>query len=111
MAGGLGGLGGGGKGGGGGSGGISPEQMALTQYTFGQNALANAQAFSQMPMSTGKTMSDAGAYMQQALQAQQMSQADTSAMNAFNAQNKSSLSSGIGGLGSAFGTGTSGSFG
>lgn len=114
--GGLGGLGGGGgKGGGSGAGGISPAQQALSQFTFGQNALANAQQFGSHGMghSTGLTQADAGAYMGQALQESQMSQADTQAMNAFNQQQKGQLSSGIGGLGSALGGGFSsgGSFG
>jgi len=85
--------------------------MALSQFTFGQNALANAQAFGGAGMghSTGQTLADAGAYMGQAQQLQQMSQADTQAMNAFNAQNKAGLSQGIGGLGTALGGGSFGS--
>lgn len=111
MAGGLGGLGGGGggKGGNSSSGGISPEQMALTQFHFGENALKNAQTFGgsnnqNMGMSTGLTMADAGAYMGQALEAQKLSQSDAAAMNAFNQQQKSQLSSGIGSLGSTLGS-------
>jgi hypothetical protein len=83
-------------------GGISPAQMALTQFDFGQGALRNAAQFGQggMGMSTNQTMADAGSYMKQAQEAQQMSQSDAQAMNAFNQQQKSGLSSGIGAIGS-----------
>jgi hypothetical protein len=101
MAGGLAG-GGGGKNTGGG---ISPEQMALTQFHFGEGALANAAQFGKSGMghSTMGTMADAGTYMGQALEAQKLSMADTAATNAANQQQKSQISSGIGGLGSIAG--------
>jgi hypothetical protein len=88
-------------------GGISPEQMALTQFTFGENALQNASAFGNTGTgaSTMHTMADAGSYMGQALEAQKLSQADAGAMSQFNQQQKSNLSSGIGGLGSSIGAG------
>lgn len=99
-------------------GGISPFQSAFGRYTFGQNALANAQAFNEMPMSTGQTQADVGAGVGWALQNSEMSDADAAAMASFiNAQQnfntqqqqqaKSAVSSGIGSLGSIAGGGGS----
>jgi hypothetical protein len=88
-----------------GQGGISPEQQSLANFTFGQNALQNAQSFSSMPMSTGHTMADAGAYMGKALNESQMSMADTAAMQNFQTQQKAQTSQQIGNLGSLLGGG------
>lgn len=101
--------GGGGKGGGGfgsgtSGGGVSQGQQGLADYTRAENTIHNAQAFSQVPMSTMHTMADVGAQFGWAQQLQQMSQADTQAMDAFNQQQKSQLSSQIGGLGSLLGS-------
>lgn len=86
-------------------GGLFPGQMDLAQFTFGQNALQNAQAFSKgQGHSTGLTMADAGAYMGEATQAQQMSQADIGALTNFQNQNKANLGNTIGGLGSTLGS-------
>lgn len=98
-------------------GGITPQMQALTQYTFGQNALANAQAFSGGPShGTGLTQADAGAYFQQASQEQQFSQANTQAQNAFQQSQKNALQQQVAGLGTSLGSGgnfgtTSGRFG
>ena len=107
--------GGGGKGGGSkgqqatAGGGVSKPQMAYAQYTFGQNELANAQSFSGMPMSTGHTQADAGAFAEQAFQLGQMSDQDAAAMTSFinNQKNQATqgAQSGIGALGSALGGG------
>ena len=108
MAGGM--MGGGGKGGGGGAGGVSPNQMALAQYTYGQDALSNAAKFGGQGIgqSTMGTMADVGGLMGEAQQLGGMSQADTQAMNAYNQQQKAGLSSSIGGLGSLLGGGGGG---
>jgi len=94
-------------------GGISPEQMALANFTFGQQAIKNASDFSNagMGMSTGLTQMDSGARMGEALNIGQMSLADTNAMNAFNSQAKANLGSSIGNLGGILGGGTGGSSG
>lgn len=94
-------------------GGITPAMGDLTQYTFGQNALANAQAFSGGPShGTGLTQADAGAYFNQAEQEQRFSQANTQAQNAFQQQQKQALQTQIANLGTSFGSqgnfGTSG---
>lgn len=87
-------------------GGISPEQMALTQYTYGEGILNNAAKFgsSGTGLSTMNTMADAGTGMQQALTAQQLSQSDAAAVNAFNQQSKNQTASGIGSLGNLAGS-------
>jgi hypothetical protein len=87
-------------------GGISPEQMSLANFTFGQNAMKNASDFSNagMGMSTGLTQMDAGAQMGEALNIGQMSLSDMNAMNAFNSQAKANLGSSIGSLGGIFGS-------
>lgn len=97
------------KGGGGkaSGGGVSPQQQAFAQYTFGQNALANSQAFSQMPMSTGQTQATGGAYTGEAIQLSEMSDADTAAVNQAQQATKNQKGSDIGGLGSALGGGGS----
>ena len=109
---------GGGKGGGSkgqqatAGGGVSPQQKAYAQYTFGQNEVANAQSFSSIPMSTGVTQADAGAYAGMAHQLGRMSDEDAKAMASFidqqNAQAKQGVSQGIGALGSTLGGGGGG---
>lgn len=93
-------------------GGVSPQQMAYAQYTFGQNEVANAQSFSGIPMSTGHTQADAGAFAGEAFQLGRMSDEDAAAMTSFinqqAQQQKQGLSSGIGALGSALGGGGGG---
>lgn len=84
-------------------GGVSAGQQGLADYTRAENTIHNAQAFSQVPMSTMHTMADVGAQFGWAQQLQQMSQADAGAANAFNQQQKSQASSGIGSLGSLLG--------
>lgn len=105
-------MGGGGGKGGSSSGGISPEQMALAQYTYGQNVMKNAGDFGTRGMghSTGVTQADAGAAMGEAKQMAEMSQHDTQAMNQFNQQQKGQASTAIGGLGTSLG-GSGGSLG
>lgn len=89
-------------------GGVSPQQQAYAQYTFGQNELANSQSFSSIPMSTGHTQADAGAFAGEAFQLGQMSDQDAAAMTSFINNQKSQATSGIGALGSTLGGGGGG---
>lgn len=76
-------------------GGISPEQMALAQYGFGQQSLKAADTFSQTPVSTMQTQADAGARAAEAKAASGMSQTDALAQANFFNQN-------LGGIGNLF---------
>jgi len=85
-------------------GGITPEQMALAQYHFGQGAVKAQGDFAQIPHSTNLTQAVSGARAGAAKEAGQMSQADQAAMTQFLNQQTSNLTSGIGGaLGSIAG--------
>ena len=60
-------------------GGISPQQMALSQYGFGENVIGNAAQFAQMPMSTGLTQADIGSGAAAALSEASQSNIDQAA--------------------------------
>ena len=83
---------------------VSPEQMALANYNFGENRVQNANAFSSgTGMSTMHTQADVGAAAGQAYDVGKMDIADANAMTAFNNQLKSQAGSNIGALGSLAG--------
>lgn len=111
------------------AGGISPFQDAFSQYTFGQNKVANNEAFQGgMGHSTNLTQANAGAQFGWAQQRGEMSDADAAAMASFinaqqnfQTQQKSQAKSGLGnaigqagsiagGGGSSGGGGASGGF-
>ena len=79
-------------------GGISPEQMALAQYGFGQGAVGNSQSFATTPDSTMLTQVDTGARAKEAQTASGMSQTDALAQANFFNQN-------LGGIANLFPTG------
>ena len=80
------------------SGGVSPEQMALAQYGFGQQSLGNMQAFAQTPNSTMETQAESGARAKEALTASGMSQTDALAQANFFNQNFGNLAGGLGSI-------------
>jgi hypothetical protein len=90
-------------------GGISPEQMALAQYTTGENMVANAQSFSHgMGHSTGQSQANVGALFGGAQQEGNMSNADAAAQAASINQQVGQLTGGLGSLAGKLGSGGGG---
>ena len=81
-----------------GGGGIAPQQMGLAQFNLGQGEVGNAQAFSQIPMSTGHTQADIGSVAQAALTQGEISNADAAAQSASINQQAGSAISGLGSI-------------
>jgi hypothetical protein len=77
--------------------------MSLANYNFGENQVGNAQAFSQMPMSTGATQANVGAEANKAYDIGRMTIADANAMTQFNNQLKSQAGSNVGAIGGLLG--------
>ena len=89
-----------------GGGGVSPQQMALAQYNYGENLVENAQSFSGgLGHSTGGTQADIGSRAREAFDIGRMSDMDANAMTNYFNQQKSQLSSNISGIGGALGGG------
>lgn len=86
----------GGKGGGG-SVGLSPQQMALAQFTQGQQALKASSDFSErgMGLSTGETQASGGSLFEEAAQMTQMENQNLAQL----AQQQSQAAQAIGGQG------------
>jgi len=89
-------------------GGISGPQMALGQYTFGEQTVGNKAAFAEMPMSTGATQAQSGAAAQAALKESEMSQADASAVSQFINNQFGQFAGGLGSLLGSIGGGGGG---
>jgi hypothetical protein len=82
---------------------ISPQEAAWVGYTGGENVAANAQAFSGMPSSTGRTQANVGALAGDVLQTMRIDDAMKSASQQFANAQKGALGATLGGIGSALG--------
>lgn len=91
-------------------GGISPQQMSLANYTYGEDVVADNQAFgkSGVPQSTMHTQSDIGALAKRALFEGKMDIGDRKAMSDFINQQTQAAEGAIGSLGSLAGGGGGG---
>jgi hypothetical protein len=92
-----------GTGGGPSSGGVSGPQGSYAAYTGAEDKVANAQAFSGIPTSTGLTQADVGAGLQAATLLGQQSDANAAAQAAFQNAQKASTSQNLNTLGGGLG--------